>query len=460
MGEILLSRRLHDRNRTGVALVLALLFLSIFAALAVVFATVGDLSLHTSHNFRLATDARLAAESGLAYCVYVLESQSLPKSADGQEMLNSLATALSGQLNGTANLGGQSVSYDGTTIVVPAIAVDDGASFHAEITVTAGKTLLLTVVGQVPAAYAPSGVVARTVSVEVEAGAEAGFGYGMFAKGPVGIGENFDYIGANDSSEASLFSAADGVAISVDSGSIDGDVIIYQPTATVSVGATVGGDIYRSSVLPNPQIDPSVFEPFATTIVDASWSFSSGTFTNIRIRPGTNPEFGNDVVIRGVMYIEAPNRVTFTNNCTITGVIVSEDPGEGASAADHFVYFKNNLTVHGFEELPDDTADGGHDEFPVLRTMGGSAFLLPGFRLEFKNNFSSLSGTVAAHEIIAKNNLAGTVYGSIIVLGNGGLIFKNNSTITIDRSRYPGPAPGITGGDEKLVVRFSSYGER
>jgi hypothetical protein len=134
-------------------------------------------------------------------------------------------------------------------------------------------------------------------------------------------------------------------------------------------------------------------------------------------------------------------------------VIVSEDPGPGAAPADHAIYFKNNLTVRGLDELPDTP------EFAALRELAGSAFLLPGFALEFKNNFTSIAGTIAAERIVAKNNLCGTVYGSIIVLGDGGLTFKNNSTITIDRSRYPHLSTGVTGVPKRLAVLPSSYTE-
>ena len=448
-----MPHRVGRRGRRGVALALALVLLSVFSVLAVVFAAAGDLSLQASHNFRVAGDARLAAESGLGFCTYLIESTSLPSGQTGQEMLSSLATALAGRLNGSANLQGQTVTCNGATISVPSVAMDGGGSFIAEITVAGADALRLRVVGRAASVDAPGGRLQRVVSVEFSPGTGGAFGYGIYAKGPVTIEQNFGYYGANDPSEACLFSAANGVAISIASGSIDGDVITYEPDATVNVGATVGGQICRTDILPSPRIDTSVFEPFATHIVDSGTDFSGGTFTNIRVRAGTNPEFGNNVAIQGVMYIEAPNNVVFSNNVMLTGVIVSQAPAPGASLADHSVYFKNNLTVHGLDELPVDP------QFGTLRTMGGSAFLLPGFLLEFKNNFTTIAGTIAAQKIVAKNNLEGTVYGSIIVLGGEGLILKNNSRITVDRSRYRGETPGIGEATRKLVARFPSYSE-
>ena len=433
------------------ALILALLFLSVFTALCTALVSSADLGLQMSNNSRLATDARLAAESGLEFCACLLRTTSITDASTGQSILNSLAADWGGKLNGSAALGGGSVGYDGSTLVIPSIAFDGGKSFGAQVTVSAGKVLLLNVDGQVPGL---AGQIKRSLSIEMELAARGAFEYGIYAKGPIVIGNNFNYVGANSPAEASMLSASGGLAISVGSGYIGGDVQVCDPGATVAVGATVGGEIIYGVDPPEPNIDGSVFEPFATNIVDAGTDVSSGTFTNIRVLAGTNPSFGNGVTILGVMYIEAPNVVTFVNNVTLTGVLVSEDPGPGAAPSDHYVYFKNNLSVFGLDQLPDTP------EFAALRALAGPAFLLPGFTLEFKNNFDTVNGTIAAQEMIVKNNLEATVFGSIIILGDGGLTFKNNSGITVDFSKYPDLSPGIVPtGPETLALRPSSYTE-
>ena len=441
-------------GRRGAALVLALLSVCIFAALSVAFAVSADLNLQKARNTRLVSEARLAAESGLAYFACLLASTEVKDSVTGQGILDSVAAALAERLDGSAALHGGAISYDGSRIVVPVLDVDGGRSFTAEITVARKKVLLLTVVGRVPTVDVLGGAVQRAISIEAELASSGAFEYGMYAKGPINIGANVSYLGANDPNEASMFSAASGVAITVDSGHIDGDVLIHDPSATVDVGATVGGEIRVAENLPLPEVDGSIFEPFATNIVDAATDTSAGTFTNIRVKAGTNPSFGNDVTIQGVMFIEAPNKVEFTNNVNITGVIVSEDPGEGALPDAHCVSFNNSLSVQGLDDLPEEP------QFAELREMPGSAFLLPGFTLEFKNNFTSVNGTIAAEQIVLKNNLVGTVYGSIIALGETGLELKNNSTITIDRSRYGDMAPGIyREGPQRLVFLPSTYTE-
>ena len=57
---------------------------------------------------------------------------------------------------------------------------------------------------------------------------------------------------------------------------------------------------------------------------------SGSTFTNIRIKASNDPTFGNSngTTIQGIMYIEAPNTVTFKNDVAIQGVIRRRRPAE------------------------------------------------------------------------------------------------------------------------------------
>ena len=52
------------------------------------------------------------------------------------------------------------------------------------------------------------------------------------------------------------------------------------------------------------------------------------------------------------------------------------------------------------------------------------------------------------------------MYGSILIYGDGGLVFKNNSTINVDYSRYPRIPPGFEGyGQPPLAIVAGSYTE-
>ncbi len=276
------------------------------------------------------------------------------------------------------------------------------------------------------------------------------FDYSLATKGPLRIGYGALIIGVNDPSEATILCAGEvNPVLTIMEGSyIAGDVYLSNPSAQVALSDNVfiGGESLPGAVAEHVhigsgpieffEIDSTVFAPFATTVVDSTTDVSSGTFTNIRIAAGTNPTFG-DVTIQGVVYIEAPNRVSFSNNLDITGVIVTEDPGDGASLADHRITFKNNLIIHGVQLLPDTP------QFAQLRTMPGTAILAPGFAVEFKNNFESVSGIIAAESMTLDNNLEAILYGSIIVYGDQGLDLKHNAHLTVDRSRYQGTPTGF-----------------
>ncbi|MGB2822235.1 MAG: hypothetical protein WBF17_14720 [Phycisphaerae bacterium] len=450
----MVSHRSHNTARAGMALVLGLFLVFVLVSLAVAFACSANMGLQQSRNHRLVSDARMTAESGLAFYGYLVRSVEVSGSLTGQAILDSLAATLGERLNGSPTFQGGSLQYDGSTIVMPPVSFVDRRSFTAGIAIARANTLRLSVTGEVFSPAGAGSAVRRSVSIEFAPEFGVAFGYGVYAKGPITVGENANFTGVNDPSEASICSAAGGVAISVESGYISGDVVTCDPQATVNVGATIGGDVYTIDEPPEPEINGSIFEPFATNTVDSDTDTSSGTFTNVRVKAGTNPLFGSGVTIQGVMYIETPNVVQFTGEANITGVIVSEDPGEAAPAGQNAVSFKNNLTLYGVDELP------AVPEFDELRGMTGSAFLLPGFTLDFKNNFTAIGGTVAAKEILLKNNLDGKVYGSVLVLGDGGLTLKNNSAIAIDRSKYPGGAAGMgRPGPQKLVFRASTYTE-
>jgi len=445
------------RHRSGAVYILAILILCVFAAMSVAFVATTDTALAKGNNNRLSLEARFAAESGINYLSHLLADASMSGSTL-EELLSSLATILSDELDGTGNLAtGETVSYDGTTISIPQIQVSAKQSCTAQIAVVSGSVIRLDVTGTIPVGGdGGSLTVSRSIGIEFEPYTPSAFDYGIYSKGPVDIGSGLNFVGANQPEEASVYSEAEGKAIEIDGGYIDGYVRTLHADAEVDIGATVNKDIeLGADPVAVPVIDTSAFIPFATNIVDSSTNTSDGgTFNNIRIEAGTNPSFDKAVTLNGVVYVEAPNKVSFKNNVTFTGVLITEDPGPGVSAADHYIDFKNNLTVRGVEDLPDSP------EFSELRQMPGTAFVAPGFTLEFKNNFSTINGIVAAESIIVKNNLDGLVYGSILILGDQGVEFKNNAHVTIDRSKYGGDSWGFElTGPRKLAAKASSYVE-
>ncbi len=423
-----------------------MMFIALVAVLSTSLVMSANVNLATADNSGKVFDARLAAESGVEFITYQLRSVELTTGATIASVLDALATAIATELDGTSNLAGQAVSYDDTTLTIPTITLNNGGSFSATIVVEGWNTLLVTITGQV---VTSNGTISRTIAMEAKISSGGASNYSVYAKGPVYIGNNVELIGVNNDDEASIVSAASGEAITIGSGSIQGSIATVDPDATVDIGSTdVSGSIISGVEVPPPTIDISVFTPFigSQIITDTTDIGSVTTLTNATIQAGTNPTFpnGNDMTILGVLYIESPNVVTFNNNCSMTGVIITQTPAEGSPPEDNCVYFKNNLSVASMSELPE------IEEFATLRTMTGSAFLMPGFKLEFNNNFTSVSGNIAAEQIIVKNNLDCTIQGNIFALGDAGLEFKNNSSLVIDTSGLTGSGPGLMRGDENI----------
>ncbi len=429
-----------DRKRRGFAYILAMLLLVVMASMGYAVTVTTDLQARQATNTSNAFDAQASTESGLSYLVYVLSTSDLTSNVSGEALLDSLATCLQGKMNGTGNLNGSTVTYDGnSTITIPSVAFSDDSSFIAVITMPDSSTVRLAVTGSYTTG---SGIaLSRSMSIDFDLGAKTGsLDYGVYSEGPINIGGNLSYTGLNPTDKASIYTEAVivGAAVNIDSGYISGDVDLKDSYGSVSSGVTIGGTInYGVAGKAMPSVDPNVFKSFAVNIFTSSTPTKNVTLINPYIEANTDPEFSNNVTILGVLYVEAPNYVEFKNGATVTGVIVCEQPDSTAALSTNLIYFMNNLTLNPVEDLPNTT------DFAIIRTMTGSAILAPGFDIEFKNNLESLSGTIVCETLTAKNNSTATIDGSII-LGSGGLNLQNNATIKINRSTYPGLPTGVT----------------
>ena len=187
-----------------------------------------------------------------------------------------------------------------------------------------------------------------------------------------------------------------------------------------------------------PEVDPTVFEPFATNIVNSSTPTSGNrTFTNIRIKANTNPTFSGNITIKGVVFVETPNKVQFSGNLNFTGVLVTQDAGDNVYTT-NTVKFTGNTTSQGVESLPD-TA-----EFHDLRQMPGSFLLAPGFGVSFTGNFGTVNGCMAADAFTFTGNAGGLVKGPIINYSDSIFSLTGNSSVTIDRLNTPTEPPGFS----------------
>ena len=445
-------------------LVLALIFLAILSTVAIPFAAFTNTNLQIASNHRNVQGARFQAESGLEFLRYQLVQGPFPAVVSGQSLLDTVATNLQSRLDGSGTLQGASVAYDGQAIIIPPVVIDgNSGSFNAAISLTPAGAVRLIATGH-------QGQVSRSIGIEfsLSPGSTGVFDYGIASKSHIVIGGNAQVLGVNDPSEAHILSASystdEAFKMSGNAG-IDGDLFASNPDAyaTLTGNVSVGGESNASGSIEDhvhigigevefPEVDASVFEPFATNVVDASTGTSGNkTFSNIRILGGTHKTFAGNITLNGVIFIEAPNNVHFSGNVTINGVIVTQDAGENVYDQNK-IKFTGNTTVHSVETLPDTP------EFAEIREMPGSFLLAPGFGAEFAGNFGTISGVMAADRFKLTGNAGGTIQGGIINYSDSEFTLTGNSTIRIDRAGSPSEPPGFSV-PAILAVVLSTYVE-
>ena len=434
----------NQRKRNGAVSVLAVVFLAMFAALAIAYATAANNAMLQADNLARAQNARLQAESGLEYFGLLLQQVEIPRNLSGEELVAAVEAAVSAPLN-------SEIATDGT---------DRG--FTAALSAK-GRTVTLTVSGR-------AGAVRRAISMnfEVVRGGSAAFDRGVSSLGPIKMTGNAKLIGMNTPSESNVYTAtyATDQAYNLSGNcSIDGDIYAANPDAyaTITGSVSIGGEgIWSDAILDHihmgvgdqefPQVDQSVFEPFATNIVDADTpTTGSITFSNIRILAAVNPNFSGNIDLNGVTFVEQPNEVRFSGNVTITGVIVTEDAGDGTYET-NTIRFGGNTSTRGVEELPD------LPEYAELKQLPGSFLLAPGFGVEFTGNFGTINGTIAADKFTFSGNARGIIEGSLICYSDAEMILTGNSSLTFDRSFSPSTPPGFTTPDT-LAPLPDSYTE-
>jgi len=238
---------------------------------------------------------------------------------------------------------------------------------------------------------------------------------------------------------------------------ISGNVSFVNPNAApvISTGSTIAnlhpGDVGFNDVIHKgveapefPVIDTSGFAqyvPAAGTTGPSVITTSNPTgtfFKNIRIKAGSNPIFNSNTTIQGVVYIEQPNYVKFNGGVTIQGVIVTSTDGNNNATANlttNVVEFKGGATFQGVNTLP------ATSDFPAnLRSLTGSALLVPGFNAIFGGNFNTISGSIIASKMSFQGTAGGIVKGSVINLRDSALSMGGTSDIIIESqgtSNYP-----------------------
>lgn len=146
-------------SRRGAAAMLAMLYLSIFASMAVGFYASTNTQALVSYAEKDAANALSAAESGSEFMRYQMMNITLPYGTNTTNLMSNTKLVLGNELNGTPNMGTSSVSLANGAINIPSatgwITLDSKLKtrFRATITQKPGtSTLIVTVRGGSPSA--------------------------------------------------------------------------------------------------------------------------------------------------------------------------------------------------------------------------------------------------------------------------------------------------------------------
>jgi hypothetical protein len=445
--------------RRGVAFVITLIFLALFACLAVAIAASADGNLTIAHNRIEGRQASAFAGTGIQVMQVGLGGMHASGAADATAMHSLIRDHLASDFAGSTMVSAGGITSDANFVTVPAMTLtrSDGSTGTVNVTIHAsgGSQDNTTITVRSVAGYGAASRTA-TYNMTVQRGGSVLNDYGIASRSAISMTGNARILGLNNPGEADVLSATYSTTNAIQlTGNVEiaGDAAVVNPDGSISRtgNATIGGNQIIGASEPEwPQVDITPFKAYATN-VQSSGSSSDLTLSNIIIPPNTNPTFSGNVTIRGVVYIQAPNKVKFSGNTTIIGTIVADQPSVDNLTANQ-IKFTGNVSTGGVENLP------AGAQYDGLRTLTGSFLLAPGFSTEFTGNFSTVNGCMVASEFKFTGNASGTLKGGAVNLRDSTFQMTGNASLVIDREgAVPHPA-GIVS-NTRLVCVSGSYTE-
>ena len=435
------SKRLIRYKRHGYTLLLSIIFIALFSALGTALATFSSSNIQIAHNQQEAGQALSSAHSGLEVVRYYLQNVGISASVAPADRLETLATKLqtafynAGASNMTAsyNSGTQTLSISNVTL-----NSQTNESFAAEVTYGGDyDTLNIVITGSCQQLDRKVGVFYEFTEI-----GNPIFDFGIATKGPLSMQGNVDVDGFNENIEASVYIESMTATLALEmtgKSSIAGEVTIGNGGACVdisnqsSVCGEEGSDALDhvtigAGTCDFPVMSPTDFEHYTTgNVFDPNTDPTSNvTLTNIQIPQNTNPSFSGHAIIRGVMYIKAPNVVTFTGNAEIHGLIVAEGDVDNPSES-NVLDFGGTVDSYDVSTLPE-------EEFGSLTEETGTFILAPGFSTCFRGNFGTLNGVIASSGVEFQGNAGGTINGSVINYSGGCMTLDGNTDLVFNRS--------------------------
>lgn len=432
-------------RHSGSALLVVMVFMGVFSAVAAGYLVAANSSLDSARLHADNRRAQVAAESGLAFLRCTLPDIDVSGESDAMGTLQAIADQYNARFRDTLFGGAMAeVEDDGDNVLLPAVVLDfpEGqAQFRLRIVALSDDAYS----GQSVGAYSRCD---KSVTMGFVAGQDRSMlaAFGIASKSRIVMTGNPSIRGGDDPEDGSILSTTYSATTAIDlTGNIDvsGDVSVANPEGEVSLQGNVqiDGDIRIGVDQPKfPEIETAVFEQYAINEVGPGTPTSGNRyFENIRILADTNPIFGGNITMRGIVYIESPNRITFTGNLDLVGAVVVEPPPGALDLDDHCIHFTGNTSTNGTSALPVDA-----HQFDGLRDLTGSFVLAPGYEVEFTGNFRTINGSIAASRFKFTGNASGTIVGSILNLDDTDFVMTGNSRLTIDHNGMDDDPAGMT----------------
>jgi hypothetical protein len=436
-------------TRRGVASVMAMLFMVVFSALALGFYAATTTASQVANNEKTAAQARLSAEAGVDFLRYHLASLDIPANLTASQVFEEVEMQLSARLDGTGNLNGSRVGYDGTTISIPQVGYvkldpQGRQQFRLEIT-RAGDVLVTKVVGRAGSASLGRGI---QIKFQKATNATAIFNFGVASRGPVSTTGQSTVTGLTDPTKGSVLSTntTSATPISIMGKLVSGDLSTVSETANIAWanGTSIGGTasnmlitrdhIHKGVPEPRfPDVDTTVYAQYATN----PYVSGMNQLDNVRIPAGTNPSFTGNTLIRGVLYVEAPNRVSFGGNVTVQGMVVVQN-GAPLDMTNTLLDFSGSVIHKPASTLPASFGD--------VRALDGVFVLADRFRVRMWGNFGLVHGHIIASQFQMGGSAEGTIEGSIITTADLPTTIDGSADVVIastGTTQYPA---GVTFG--------------
>jgi hypothetical protein len=425
---------IHSKCR-GAVLILSMIFILIFSALAIALASMSGVNTQIATNQHKIDSARASAESGMEVQRFWLAPVTMPSSTPPSSYLSTIIAYVQNDLadNGISNI----MLYSNGTISAVPLDTIAGQSFSGRLSINPNDLYTLNVYST-----GSNGEISRTIrfSLDIEPYKHPIFNYGLATKGPLTYTGNPTIVAANEAWEADLYIESSDSLMAMSIGgncNFAGEIEIGNAAAS----AAFGGDVLIAGEQGQPAIDNHVhigvdpvdfpppdtdrFRPYAVgDEINSSTDLSTytNTLVNCSIAAGTNPVFPKSVTIKGILFIDAPNIVTFTRNVALEGIVVAD--GNLADPGTNRIDFLGNFASGPYPEGM---------EFDEIRTEEGSSIVAPGFAASFQGNFSTLEGVVALSGVSFNGNVNAQIKGTIINYSDDPMVIEGNTTMSFDR---------------------------